>query len=921
MKGALTLLGRADLLRALARAGADASQGLRHAETLGFQLEVPDTIKEEGGETAQAHLVLPALEASGGSAPALPPLQTSFFLLTGYRPLPDAPPADQLPAGQATPETPPPLAEKDCQPRDLPLPFQPLVRRQRLWPQLRQSLQHDWMDGLDLPRLVARLARGDLPRSLPARRHSGLTARIFILWDAAERLSPYFEDYRRLIAELHRLTGTAGLRLWRVHDGPDEVWGEWCPERVALPQRWAGETWHKPGTAATRGLPPIPAGSRVLILSDMGGLARHTAPSRRWLRALGRWRAAGVSTTAWVPQGPRWVAPALVAAVDDVHCLTARPLRLRASGRPGADSLEAHLQRRLPPWAALCKALLVRASICIHLEPALLRSLRHTDPALAAEPGLEALAWSGQPVVRSSRISRALAPEYGPVYRQGFAELPAQVQRDVLQRVTAAHAALGRSTEVTEVLIWQAHARQDALEREKEALERAERWTLAWSALVEQGAASPLAASAGAYARDLLARLGNDSKWMKTQADWASHLVLTAEATQIPAGLPAEALARAADRLRPQPGLLDLSFSTRGDRLLLDAVPGAATQAPDLGARITTPRGLVSRSDGSRAWLDRSVSAFQLAHRGTIGQQVWVRTDALEYEFTELARPAWACDWGRDRYGHFARIDVAGVRQTLRWIPPGCFLMGSPEDERDRFDDEGPQHQVTLTRGFWLSDTACTQALWLAVLGGENPSRFSGDPERPVEKVSWNEVTGRFLPGLQRRLGAEVEAVLPTEAEWEYACRAGTKTAYSFGEAFEPSRANVNSKETVPVKAYPPNPWGLYQMHGNVREWCADDGRPYGAGPVTDPAGDRAGAGRALRGGAWRSVPGGARSAFRGGSRRGDRFDSTGFRFALRSIQGGAGGGMGRAEPALDVPRAEPGRISGGVGTRHSPKS
>ncbi len=920
MKGALTLLSRADLLRALARAGADAPQGLRHAETLGFQLEVPDTIKEEGGETAQAHLVLPALIASGGSAPALPPLQTSFFLLTGCRPLPDAPPADQLPAGQATPEIPPPLAEKDCQPRGFPLPFQPLVRRQRLWPQLRQSLQHDWMDGLDLPRLVSRLARGDLPRSLPARRRSGLTARIFILWDAAERLSPYFEDYRRLIAELHRLHGTAGLRLWRVHDGPDEVWGEWCPERVALPQRWAGETWHKVDSTS-RGLPPIPAGSRVLILSDMGGLARHTAPSRRWLRALGRWQAAGVSTTAWVPQGPRWVAPALVAAVDDVHCLTARPLRLRASGRPGADSLEAHLQRRLPPWAAHCKALLVRASICIHLEPALLRSLRHTDPALAAEPGLEALAWSGQPVVRSSRISRALAPEYGPAYRQGFAELPAQVQRDVLQRVTAAHAALGRSTEVTEVLIWQAHARHEALEGEKEAVERAERWTLAWSALVEQGAAGPLAASAGAYARDLLARLGDDSKWMAAQADWASHLVLTAGAPQIPAGLPAEALARAADRLRPQPGLLDLSFSTRGDHLLLDAVPGAATQAPDPGARITTSRSLVSRSDGSRAWLDRPVSAFQLAHRGTIGQQAWVRTHALEYEFTEIARPSWACDWGQDRYGYFVRIDVAGVTQTLRWIPPGWFLMGSPEDERDRFDDEGPRHPVLLTRGFWLADTACTQALWLAAVGGENPSRFSGDPERPVEQVSWEEVTERFLTMLQGHLDADVAAELPTEAEWEYACRAGVETAYSFGEDFDKSRANVNSAETVPVKAYAPNPWGLYQMHGNVFEWCADDRRTYGVRSETDPEGEHDSVARALRGGAWDGGPRRARSASRLGDLLDDRYNDIGFRFALRSIQGGAGGGMGRAEPGAGFGPAEPGQISGGVGTRPSPKS
>jgi len=260
------------------------------------------------------------------------------------------------------------------------------------------------------------------------------------------------------------------------------------------------------------------------------------------------------------------------------------------------------------------------------------------------------------------------------------------------------------------------------------------------------------------------------------------------------------------------------------------------------------------------------------------------------------------------------------VVQRLRWVEPGVFMMGSSEDERGRvageisedwwkshIEREGPQHQVTLTRGFWLADTACTQALWLAVAEGKNPSRFSGDPERPVENVSWDDVTERFLPGLQRHLGAEVAAELPTEAEWEYACRAGTKTAYSFGEAIDPSQVNVSSAETVPVKARAPNPWGLYQMHGNVWEWCADDRRPYGAGPVTDPAGDRDGAVRALRGGAWGSEPRWARSAYRYGYLRDLRSGLTGFRFALRSIPGGAGGGMERAEPAWVLPRAEPG--------------
>ncbi|MBL8460799.1 MAG: formylglycine-generating enzyme family protein [Zoogloea sp.] len=288
--------------------------------------------------------------------------------------------------------------------------------------------------------------------------------------------------------------------------------------------------------------------------------------------------------------------------------------------------------------------------------------------------------------------------------------------------------------------------------------------------------------------------------------------------------------------------------------------------------------------------------------------------------FPDPFPPACASAWGDDPYGLWCEIEVGGVVQRLRWVEPGVFMMGSSEDERGRvageiaedwwkndIECEGPQHQVTLTRGFWLSDTACTQALWLAVLGGKNPSGFSGDLERPVETVSWDEVTERFLQGLQRHLGDEVAVVLPTEAEWEYACRAGTKTAYAFGEAFEPSRATVNSKETVRVKAYPPNPWGLYQMHGNVWEWCADDQRPYGAWPVTDPAGDREGAVRALRGGTWNGVPGRARSAFRDGSHRHDRYNLIGFRFALRSIQGGAGGGMGRAEPAWGLPRAEPG--------------
>jgi formylglycine-generating enzyme required for sulfatase activity len=123
----------------------------------------------------------------------------------------------------------------------------------------------------------------------------------------------------------------------------------------------------------------------------------------------------------------------------------------------------------------------------------------------------------------------------------------------------------------------------------------------------------------------------------------------------------------------------------------------------------------------------------------------------------------WACAYGEDEFGLWEAFEVKGVRQVLRWIPPGEFWMGSPETEALRFDNE-VRHHVTLTQGYWLADTACPQALWEAVVG-ENPSGFKGDPNLPVERVSWNDVQEKFLPALNR-LVPGLEAQLPSEAQW-----------------------------------------------------------------------------------------------------------------------------------------------------------
>src|SRR5262249_27255292 len=140
----------------------------------------------------------------------------------------------------------------------------------------------------------------------------------------------------------------------------------------------------------------------------------------------------------------------------------------------------------------------------------------------------------------------------------------------------------------------------------------------------------------------------------------------------------------------------------------------------------------------------------------------------------------WASEIGRDRYGLFSAFIVPGtsVAQRLRWIPPGRFIMGSPENEVGRYNDEGPRHEVMIGAGFWLFDTPCTQGLWEAVMG-RNPSRFAG-PKRPVEQVSFEDVS-HFLERLNAMVPG-LELSLPSEARWEYACRAGTAAATWTGD-------------------------------------------------------------------------------------------------------------------------------------------
>jgi formylglycine-generating enzyme required for sulfatase activity len=238
-----------------------------------------------------------------------------------------------------------------------------------------------------------------------------------------------------------------------------------------------------------------------------------------------------------------------------------------------------------------------------------------------------------------------------------------------------------------------------------------------------------------------------------------------------------------------------------------------------------------------------------------------------------------------------------GMRFVL--IPGGTFMMGSrdsaaevarrcamPNAQGGWFYDEHPRHQVKLTAAFYMAIDEVTQGCYQTVihptpkdtdrkLGDDYPDGFQG-ANHPVVKVSWNDAE-KFCKALNSQESEQGRRYsLPTEAQWEYACRAGTDTPFSFGETISTNQANYqgdyiygdgrkgkNRQKPLPVGSLPANAWGLRDMHGNVSEWCADRYGEYGSAPESDPTGPEEGKAFVLRGGSWRSYPGACRSAFR----------------------------------------------------------
>jgi uncharacterized protein (TIGR02996 family) len=260
----------------------------------------------------------------------------------------------------------------------------------------------------------------------------------------------------------------------------------------------------------------------------------------------------------------------------------------------------------------------------------------------------------------------------------------------------------------------------------------------------------------------------------------------------------------------------------------------------------------------------------------------------------------------RDRDDRVRQLLEAGVApcvpawanslgMTFALIPAGKFLMGSPKSEEGRFDDEGPQHEVAITQPFSLGVHPVTQGQYKKVMG-KNPSYFTrkngGGANHPVEQVSWEDAVEfcRQLSARPEEMAAGRTYRLATEAEWEYSCRGGANSSmpFTFGDSLSSTQANFDGnhpyggaaegpylERTTPVGSYKPNAFGLFDMHGNVWEWCLDWFAPYTRKDLKDPTGPTTGDLRVLRGGSWNYFGSYCRAAYRCRNVPGNRTSSS----------------------------------------------
>ncbi len=850
-----TAINRADLLACLSACGPDnlaTHCDARVAELAGF---APVPKAERHAEARTEITVFPEIVGTATSIPPPPSSPRARFHYVTARQIFD-------PAETVSTE---PQWFREAQPLSLEqqrgatdwqaLPPAPLTPWRRVWPVLRRVLGALRSTGEpDVARVVDSLARGRPLRRMPWQTRHTWTPECVLVLDYSPRLAMFWHDFNRLRDSLEKLRGRGGLRVW------EEVSGVPGRRFDKLTDRGWESAKLRPGTP-------------ILLLSDLGLHEASGSTRAEWARRGRTLRAAGLEPVALLPAGRgQWhtdLAPLFYPLYWDRDSRFPRALQRK----PGAP------EPLLPDGLDTLFTLLAPA---VRVEPGLLRAVRTLSPNLGVE--VEAAAWQS-PQVRACLSGFALLPEARQAYLEKFRGLPESVRTQVVELLRQHHTGLPQVVLCEEL---RAAGLPDGSTALRHGSGQGSPSSDAYLAQILKTLAQQPLAGMTAWGQRATGRYPA-SGWQHDEqmsALWVlAHRDELEHGAPLPEGLELRRVAWLLDKGGPE---ATYALRQRGEQLFLTPeTPGPGT--PNLGSllaylRAVSPYVQWERTASPLRTGSPVYTPIPLPEEGGL----LLQTDREALWLDALEKPAWAEAVGRDGYGLYAEFAVGGVIQRMRWIAPGSFLMGSPESEAGRDDDER-QHPVSLTQGYWLADTACTQALWQAGMGN-NPSRFKGD-DRPVEMVSWDDAQG-FIKKLNQAI-SDLNIRLPTEAEWEYACRAGTQTPFWFGDNITPEQVNYDGnypypggkkgqyrKQTVDVKDLPCNAWGLYQMHGNVWEWCQDWFGDYSAEAVTDPSGPDSGGYRVLRGGSWDSLGRYVRSASRDWFTPADRYVSIGFRLA-----------------------------------------
>ena len=868
MRATASAAGRADLVAAFA-AGGDAAL-LAMARLLGYEARATETARRQRAEEEGAADRVPGRTFESRPEPASQLAPLPFWRL------------EEIEHLGIEPARPP---EKSAQPigfdglgRSAGTAPQapPLVSDARLWAALRRRLASTVRSReVDVAALAERWGRGRPLREIPFRPLAAWAPRVTVLVDRSAHLIPFWRDQDRLLRQLRRRLGRAAIHQVRFVEGYERPWR-------GVQRRYRD--------------PPVSPGAPVLALGDLGFFAGE-ARRDLWSKVAELQRRGGALPTALVPCPPdRWQGG------------IARRWDALSWERPGRAQVAAF---RRPDAARLDRAerLLALLSFAARIEVGLLRAVRLLLPATDADAGTEADVWNHPEVEAGFALAVGPSPELRRRLQARFAREPNPRKLAVVKAMRAFQAARPAEVWLDEVLGLDAGGDLPAGALSPEELAAAEDLWRRAGATIETGMASP--AEVARAVRGFVDRSVRERLPTRAWSDerWKPLLWKAWEAAWQGEGAPPLPAGAGPEMLGPGEGVLrrwevwqvggTLSFVSSRSRF------GSYPEAGSLLAEVESTNGLLAafpegldeapaRPLGEGVVLPRSATLL-------------LRTDRTVATLRCHPRPEWANAMGRDHFGLWASFAVGDVEQRMRWIPPGRFWMGSPEDEEGRYGDEGPRHLETIEQGFWLADTPCTQELWQAVMG-KNPSNFQ-EQKKPVEQMSWDDCK-EFLEKLGKREGDAGEGWrLPHEKEWEYACRAGTETATYAGriDVLDETQESVLQRiawfnensggATQPVAQKAPNPWGLYDMLGNVYQWCEDlwsDG--YDA--------ERKGSSRVIRGGSWSSYAQHVRAAYRIRDDPSNRWDSLGFRFARgqSALQAGAEP-SGAERPARDRAR------------------